>query len=327
MKHNLLVTLSNIGDVILTTPVITAMAGRFPDSKLTVVVGPKAAPLLAGSRLIDELVLYDKHSGLGGQIQFIKKLRQKNYEWAVDLRNTAIPFFVSARHRSPLFRRLKEVSMRARHLEVLRRSGIEASAAPHFDFFSPAEEKSLVSKLQAEGLREERGFIVVSPVAASALKSWPLLKFKEVIAGLLRERSEPLVLAGDEQERPLVAGLVELAPQRIFNLAGKTTLPELAALVSQASLVLANDSAVMHLGHEMDRPVAALFGPTDPGKYGRTGPHFKIIREPVACSPCQRSSCLYARQHCFEDLAAAPVLQACLELLNRGALSGGFRAR
>ena len=324
---NLLVTLSNIGDVILTTPVIAVMSARFPDSELTVVSGPKAAPLLAGSRLIHELIIYDKHADLGGQIRFLRKLRRKSYEWAVDLRNTAIPFLVKARRRSPLFRPAGEILKRSRHLEILKRSGFEISGASAFDFFSPEEERNLFSKLRAGGLKEDAGWVVASPVAASALKSWPLSKFREVLSGLLRERSEPIVLAGDEREGRLISNLAELAPQRIFNLAGKTTLRELAALVARASLVLANDSAVMHLGYELDRPVAAIFGPTSHEKYGRTGSYFKVIRRGVECSPCEKAVCLFDRQSCFEDLDSQAVLKACLELLKPSAVSGGLHAR
>ena len=79
-KQILLITLSNIGDVIVTTPVIAALKTQFPNSSITVVCGPRPAGLLQGSRMIDELVIYDKHQNLQGKLEFIKKLRGKHYE-------------------------------------------------------------------------------------------------------------------------------------------------------------------------------------------------------------------------------------------------------
>ena len=78
-KQILLITLSNIGDVIVTTPVIAALKSQFPEAFLTVVCGPRPASLLQGSNMINELVIYDKHQNWWGKLKFIQKLRQKKY--------------------------------------------------------------------------------------------------------------------------------------------------------------------------------------------------------------------------------------------------------
>ncbi|MDP3921583.1 MAG: glycosyltransferase family 9 protein [Candidatus Omnitrophota bacterium] len=314
-KRILIVTLSNIGDVILTTPVITSLAARYPEAKITVVTSLRAEGVLEGSRFIHDIVIYNKKSGLSGQLRFLNQLRRHRYDLVVDLRRTAIAYLVRAKRRSPLFRHYRQMSMRNRHLEVLGMMKLECPEAPQFDFFSKVDDNNALEKVHAEGLSTARDWILVAPVAASELKTWRLDGFRDLLRGLLRERSEDILLVGDMRERELAAPLVDLNPKRIRNLAGRTTLPELAALIARASLLIANDSAAMHLGYELNRPVVALFGPTHYKKSGYTGEKFRIVREPVECSPCERPRCRFARQACFEDLKADKVMKACEELL------------
>jgi ADP-heptose:LPS heptosyltransferase len=104
----LVITLSNFGDVILTTPVIMRLVRKFPEARITVVVGPRAQSVLQRSPDIHKIVVYDKKASLWGKIKFILELRKTKYDWVVDLRNTAIPFLVSCKHRTPLFRKFSK---------------------------------------------------------------------------------------------------------------------------------------------------------------------------------------------------------------------------
>ncbi|MFA6599720.1 MAG: glycosyltransferase family 9 protein [Candidatus Omnitrophota bacterium] len=321
MKKILLVTLSNIGDVILTTPVLTALVSRYPQARLTVVVGPRAKGILEGSRQIDRLVVYDKKAGWLGQLRFLRSLREETYDLVVDLRHTAIPWLVSARRRSPLFRKETKIALRERHLEVLERMGLLSGPERRpFDFFSPAEEDSALKKMRAAGVSEERGWVVIAPAAASELKTWRLDGFRELIGRLLEEQKGDIVLAGDKREREIATPLVSADPSRVKNLAGLTTLRELAALISRASLVVANDSAVMHLAAELGRPVVAIFGPTSAERYAQPGPRFKVVKEALACVPCGKPVCVLPERICLDRLPSSKVFEACRELLHADSL-------
>ncbi len=315
VKNILFITLSNIGDVILATPVLSILSSRFPNAKITVVAGPRAQGVLQGSGRIHRLVLYHKKASILGKWQFLKVLRTERYDLVIDLKNTAIPFLVRAKKRSPFIRGYRETSMRARHLEVLKMTGISYSEIPPFDFFCEEEEASLLEKLKAKGVTRDRNWIVIAPAAASELKTWRFEGFQEVIERLLAEREEDILLVGDKRERVIAEPLRKVNPGRIYNLGGETTLRELAALVSRASLVLANDSAVMHLAYELNRPAVAVFGPTNHKKSGYESPRFKVVREPVFCSPCEQPRCRFECQSCFEDLHPEKVFKACVELL------------
>jgi heptosyltransferase I len=318
----LIVTLSNIGDVILTTPVISSLAARYPESKITVVVGPRAKNVLESSRKIDRLIVYDKHASLSEKWRFLKQLREESYDLVVDLRNTAIPFLVKNKRRSRLFRKFSSISFREKHLEVLKWLHLNSDAIPFFDFYNEADEASVHQKILSRGLNPNHGYIVIAPIAASSNKTWNIENFKKVITQLLRDSDLPVFLVGSPKEKSLLEPLISEFPSRIFNFAGETTLPELAALIAKASLVLANDSSILQLAYELDRPAVAIFGPTNWNKSGRQGRNFRTVRFEVACSPCELAQCKFERQTCFEDLQVEDVVKSCFEVLGKKEVGG-----
>lgn len=317
-KKILIITLSNIGDVILTTPVISVMAYLEKDAEIDIVSGPKAVSFFEGHEWIRQTVVYDKKVSWLKKLSFIRELRKKHYDMVIDLRHSLIPYFIRARRRSRLVRLDDTLLMRERHLNVLRQMGISTRVIPDFPFYQSTDEETVEQKLREEGIEKHEKYILAAPYAASGLKTWPAEKFQQVFRDLIKSRPEKIILAGDSREAGQMEVFTRTAPDRFVNLAGRTTLKELAVLVDRSSLLLSNDSAIMHLGFEMNKKVAAIFGPTHHEKYGRTGRTFRIIRQGAACSPCQKPVCLFPEQICFTELEPAKVTAACLELLQLG---------
>lgn len=305
----LVVTLSNIGDGVLTTPVIARLRALFPSARMTVVAGPKVASLLEGSRQIDRLLVYDKRAGWAHKLKLVRQLREDFYDLVVDLRNSAIPYLVRAEHRSPVVRFHRKLRARERHLEVLEMTRLPAPAAPgiseepRFDFFSKEEAMALEGKLKSAGESLSGNWIVAAPGAGSEAKRWRIDGFSEVVRRLLEDPSVSVAVVGDAGEASLGETLCGAGPKRVVNLAGKISLRQTAALISDARLVLTNDSAVMHLAHELGRPVVALFGPTDPEVYGRESPIWKILSKTPPAS--------------FQEITADEVFTACREVLEQ----------
>lgn len=302
-KSILLITLSNIGDVILTTPVIASLRSTFPDARLTVVVGPKAVALLQGSGQIDRLLVYDKWAGWAHRLELVRRLREHFYDYVVDLRNSALPFLVRADRRSPIFRRHRSKRAREQHLEVLRWMKLPVNGNASFDFFSEEDETSLFKKLASCTVNIHQPWAVVAPGAGSKAKRWRIEGFCQVVNRLLEVSTLGVAAVGDASEGDLCNQVSQLNGERVVNLAGRLTLKELAALVQRAKLVLTNDSAVMHLGYELCRPVVAIFGPTDHERYGRENEIWRIVRE--------------ASSSDFHNLSPEGVLRACEEVLAR----------
>ena len=312
----LVVTLSNLGDVIMTTPVMMALKARFPEAKLTAVVGPRAKCVLEKSPDLHRIVVYDKKAGLLSKGRFLGELRCEKYDWVVDLRNTAIPFLVSCKKRSSLFRKFTKVNMRERHLEILTMMGMESGNPPPFRFFDQADETSCFEKLKAQGVPEKNGWILVAPGAASEKKRWAVENFQELVRALTTGTGKKIFLVGAQNERPIAEAVAQGMPGTVLNLCGSMTLAETAALISRAALVIANDSAIMHLGFELGVPTVGVFGPTNHEKYGHAGPAFRIARQEEASCSCKSHELPYAARSCFHGLKPEKVLMHATELLH-----------
>lgn len=312
----LVVTLSNFGDVVLTTPVITALVRKYPEARITVVVGPRARSVLQRSPEIHKIVIYDKKAPFREKLKFIAELRKAKYDLVVDLRNTAIPFLVPCKKRTPLFRKFTKVNMRDRHLEMLATVEPGALPASGFHFFNRVDELFALRTLEAAGIREKSGWILVAAGAASEKKRWSAQHFKEVIRTLHDKTGKKVLLVGTLDERPAADSILAELPGIVGVLCGDLVLSETAALIANASLVIANDSAIMHLGFELGTPTVGIFGPTDHEKYGHEGPKFRIARgDPRNCS-CGSDKLPRAERSCFHGLKPERVIQLSLEFLN-----------
>jgi ADP-heptose:LPS heptosyltransferase len=101
----------------------------------------------------------------------------------------------------------------------------------------------------------------------------------------------------------------------LINLAGRTTLAELAALLRQARLAITTDTGPMHLACVLGTPVAALFGPTAPWRTGPFGEGHEVVRLALPCSPCFRRQCPEPR--CLMELTVASAQEAVEKILVR----------
>ena len=312
----LVITLSNFGDVILTTPVIMALSKKYPGALITAVVGPRARSVLQRSPDIQKVVIYDKKAPFIEKLKLIAGLRKAKYDRVVDLRNTVIPFLVSCRKRTPLFRKFRKVNMRDRHLEVLSRVEPEIPQPAPFQFFNKADEIFAMRTLEAANVQEKKGWILVAAGAASERKRWPVEHFTETIRRLHQRTGKKTLLVGTLEERPVAESIAAELPGLVGVVCGDLVLPETAALVANAALVIANDSAIMHLGFELGTPTVGIFGPTDHEKYGHEGPRFRIARGDAGKCSCESHKLHRAERSCFHGLMPEKVVALSLELLN-----------
>ena len=158
---------------------------------------------------------------------------------------------------------------------------------------------------------------VLAPGTIWETKQWRSGGFAEV-AGHFLQNGFAVVLAGAARERAACGEVAKLEPG-VINLAGETTLSELAALICRAAICVTNDSGPMHLAVALDRPVVSVFGPTDPvwaGPYRRTN---AILQANLACSPCylrQLSRCGHGHA-CMQNIPAPAVIER-VEAIIRG---------
>ncbi|MBI5739184.1 MAG: lipopolysaccharide heptosyltransferase I [Nitrospirae bacterium] len=348
----LIIKPSSLGDVIHALPFLKAIKDSFPDAQVDWVISRNLRGVLEGHPLIHELIPFDKDSWkdirklpktLSEITDLRKALKSRRYDLVVDLqgllRSGLIAFFTpasskvgfeSAREGSRYFYDKKISDGAAVHavdkcLEIALALGAKNKKA-EFPLFADAKAREKITRLTGN----LPGYVVLFPSARWDTKRWPAENF----ASLLNKIGLPGVLAGSKGDRELAEGIINriqhtndphFSPIKLrgdggvtpLNLCGKTTLKELVALIEGARAVVSNDSGPMHIAAALNRPVIALFGPTDPAKTGpygwqRSG-NMKVIRTAPPCSPCRKTRC--RELVCMKGIKVETVFEALSEYL------------
>lgn len=238
------------------------------------------------------------------------------------------------------------------YLELLRRAGIVAGYSPDSPVFlsgalqAAGEGKRRLQQMSLESakgadarcqtakelakylggapdaapvLREvPRRTIGVAPGAAyGSAKRWITERFAEAAIRLARERHADIAVFGSAQESPICRAVYESVAAsgvRCADLSGKTTLAELIELMAACDLCLTNDSGPMHIASALGVPTVAVFGSTDAAATGPAGSRFRIVQEPVECSPCLLRECPIDHR-CMVRVETDRVVSVALSLL------------
>ena len=196
-----------------------------------------------------------------------------------------------------------------------------------FSFPIPQEARARIDALVDYYEIAKAKLLVMAPGTNWETKEWRREAFAEVARHFMKN-SFAVTLIGSERERALCEDVAKLAPGAI-NLAGETTLSELAALISRATICVTNDSGPMHLAVALGRPVVSIFGPTDPvwaGPYRRDG---AVLRADLPCSPCYLrllSRCTH-NHDCMKNVSAAAVIERAESVLSERANKPEHRRR
>ncbi len=304
VKRILIISLSNIGDVVLTFPVIDVVLRDFPGARVSVVVGPKAAPLLEGHPRL-EVIRFDKKMAPFATLRWLLTLRERRFDVVVDLRRTAMAWVIGGRWRTPVLTGRPAVChMRDQHLQRLK-------AVHAFDPLTPTDRRALwfssnVRRRARQFLGDIRGIQVMAPTAADGAKQWPEDYFIEVGRAFCQR---PIVLIGGREGRDVAQRIAARTPGCV-NLCGRLTLVEAAYVLKRAAWLLSNDSAPMHLASYLDVPVLAVFGPTSPEQYGPWGRYGKALRTNYGCPACAGGQ---ERHTCLESVKPTEVIPILME--------------
>ena len=195
-----------------------------------------------------------------------------------------------------------------RYLNVGPILGLDGEPAD-FSFPIPQSALSRVEALLAEHGADRRDIVIMAPGTIWETKHWSSDKFAKV-AGHFLSKGLAVVLIGSQRERVVCEDVAALAPG-VIDLAGMTSLSELAALIRRAAICITNDSGPMHLAVALDRPVISIFGPTDPvwiGPYRRAD---AVLYADLECSPCYLRKLKDCRHDhaCMRGVSAPAVIE------------------
>jgi heptosyltransferase-2 len=311
-----------LGDVVLTTPLLTRLAEQY--GPVDVVTTPAASALLEHHPAVGSVLSYDKRGadrGWRGLWRIGRRLRTRHYGRVYlphrSLRSAALalwsrapvrigfedsPAALSYTIRIPRPRTGHEVD---RLLSLVGRSG---EPAPPVSLGLTAEDHVAAETwLSQQGL--DSRFIALAPGSVWATKRWPY--FDRLVAQL----DAPCVLVGGREDQSLASSIVASSGGKAISAAGALGLRQSAALIQRAALLVTNDSAPLHLATAVGTPVVAIFGPTVPefGFGPRRQGDLVVGHDDLACRPCSKHgppACPLGHHRCMRELTVDRVRHA-----------------
>ena len=312
IRKILIVTLSNLGDVILTLPVFQSLNENFPKAEIHVVVGPFAREVFERDSRITKIIPYDKKSSWLEKFKFLQEVRRERYSLIVDLRHSLIGLLGKAKYRNSYL----NFSTHTTHQSKKHSSALKNIVREHSNQVSFLRIDPLAAETVDRDLLKNGQKIVVAAVGSkSDIKKWPAEYYAGLLDRLAVNDQCKIVLVGDKKDTADVENVKGFMRSRAIDLCGKTNFNQLCAVLKEASLLITNDSAPLHIADALKTPVLAIFGPTDPRKYGPRQAGSLAARRPLFCSPCEKAQCRYHHE-CMKELGIEEIYQKALQILN-----------
>lgn len=265
VKRILFITLSNIGDAILTTPTLEALHLQYPDAVIDIVCDPRSDIIFKNCPYRGALFLKHKKAGWHGTLALVRQLRQQRYDVAVDLRSDGLLWLLRAKQRA--FKLSNKASMHLHSAEkhfaaVKKLVSVKFMPAPKV-WLSDAE-RAAANELLASchGLR----ILALGLGANFAGKIWPVEQF-QALSYALKAQFDVVLLLGSQQDAALSKAFQSGCELRVLDCCGKTDLLTTAALLEQADYFVGNDSGLGHLASAVGTPSFSVFGVGQPHRY------------------------------------------------------------
>lgn len=279
MKFNpqniLVINFGQIGDVILGLPALQAIRNRFPEAKITVMIGKSGADIIGITDFADERIVVDrvallrgnKLASIGKILKIAADVRRRKFDFVIDIHslyetnllgflsgasrrlyanreNRSLDFLANFDPKPPLEDKKKHLTKH--YLSVLE--PLEIRNAPEFVEIAPRRaDLETVSKLFPLNNSERNVFVGLFPGAGHPSRRWNLEKFAELAQKLIAiKNAQPMVFLGPE-ERDLRPEIEEKFPAEIL-IFDKLTLPEFMAALSRLTVLVSNDTSAVHIG-------------------------------------------------------------------------------
>lgn len=337
IKKILIIRVDEIGDAILATPVFRALRQKFPNAEISALIKPLNKQVYENNKNINKLILTNswlkswtgQKLSIYGFFRLIRQLRRENFDLVVELhtdpRNILLAslvgkFCIGYSYRGFGFLLNKTAKPSNKHiteqcLNVVRLVGADSSDELDLQVQNKAV-RTLRQKLKEAGLDLARPqkLICLSPGAGRKNKCWFNEYWANLAVMLLEKKGLSIIFTGTESELTVVDNILSKIPnksKRLVNLCGKTYLQELFVLVNHSNLIIAPDSALIHIAKALSVPSIGLYGPVNPSIWGYNTKFHKSIFRKLECSFCDEGDCKIKtnKNKCMEWISPKDVLQ------------------
>ena len=330
-KRILVVKLDHLGDVILATPVFSNLRQAYPDAERHALTGTWSRVVL--ERHPDVKTVFDynspafcrsgKPTSLREAFRLYRELRRQKYDLVVELRGdwrtTGFSFLRLTRHR--LSRAALQIENKlglarfsgthetTRNLDLLRHAGIPTPCQNATFSVTTADEKWGSDFLGSHKIDKQSPLVAIHPGSPIPLKRWCPERYAELADWLIARKGTQILFVGVKEEVPIVTEIQRRMQGASINIAGETTLTQLASILRACNMFIGNDSGPMHLAAAVGTPTIGLYGPGDPTRFAPIGVTCQTIRRKLDCSPCSGTTCRFGKKGCMSEIQVTDVIQ------------------
>jgi len=327
----LLIRLRRIGDIIMTTPAVTALKMAVPESQVPYVVEEPYRCLVEGHPSVDRVIALGKKSKLPEFLRLLRTLRKEPYDVVLDFHGGPRAWWIALAAKSGLKVGYK-IKYRGfiyditvprgiengfihsveNHLNLVRALGVSVDPPPGLSL-PPArdEEVRKIDRLFGENGLEGNKVVVLHISAGNQFRDWGVDNWAGLVDRLAQEPNVKIVLVGGVQDRAAEQGVKSLSSSLPISFVGSLNLLELKEMIERSSLFVGPDSGPMHIAAATGTPIVALFGPTLPVHFSPWQARAYIVAKDLSCRPCRQKKCQAGDFPCLRSITPEEVLNAC----------------
>ncbi|MCD6296063.1 MAG: lipopolysaccharide heptosyltransferase II [Deltaproteobacteria bacterium] len=338
-KSILIIKLSAIGDVVHALPFLDVLRKNFPDARIDWLVEEQASQIISGHSGLDRVIVsrrnlwksrllhFKSYMPLVREVsEFLKELRSYEYDLVIDLQGllkSGVLVGLSkgkrkigmggAREGGWIFLNERPVPVDYEQHAIVRYLRVAGYLDCDFSSWkgdipvSGSDKKWVNDLLNAKG-NNGQPLVAINPMARWKTKLWESERFAVLADRITNELSCEVLFTGSNMDRNVIEDISKKMKVQPMNLAGRTSLKQLAYLFTRCAALVTTDTGPMHIGAAMGCRVVALFGPTAPWRTGPYGQSHKVIRADLECSPCFKKKCNDMR--CMKDITVDRVFEA-----------------
>jgi lipopolysaccharide heptosyltransferase II len=354
-KKILIINPFGIGDVLFTTPIIHALKDALPDIKIGYLCNRRTASILESNPYVDYVFIYERDefeairkksyiAWLRKIFVFSSQIKKEQFDLALDFSlNTQYGFFswlagikerigydFKKRGRF-LTKKVKLLGYCDMHIvdyyaNLLKYLELELKYKKLELYLNNEDIKQRDKILSKESVKPSDLLVGIIPGAGASwgkeasLKHWPAEKFAQLSDKIIENYQAKIIIMGDFSEKEIAKKVIETMQHKAIDLSGKTTIGELAALLSKTKLIITNDGGPLHMAVALGIKSISIFGLVDEKVYGPypSSENHIVIKKDLDCRPCYQkfrlATCLRDRE-CIKSISSEEVFAAVRRLL------------
>ncbi len=337
MQKIALIRLSSIGDIVLTTPLIRAVRKAYPDAVIDFIVKAQYVDLLKTNPHLSNVIAFDHTAGWKELWRLKQIIKQEQYTYLIDLHKNLRSVYLCMGSRASVVLQYKKEYWKRSLLLWLRINRFKPAAPIFKRYFHALASLNIVpdqdgseivvpsdvlKKVRTicgrDGLRIDRPTVVLCPGAGYSTKRWMPDGFAAVGDYFCNNYQSNVIILGGESDRLECETVQNQMMSKVWNYTGAFTLMEAAALLKLSTIVITNDTGLMHIAQSQKKPVVALFGSTSQelGYFPFPEKSF-VIEKSLSCRPCThngKNKCPKGHFNCMKGIEPDEVIKAAEQL-------------